>query len=237
MEIFTVDNLVALLILTALEIVLGIDNLVVIAIIVQKLEKSLQERARVLGLFLAMLFRVGLLFCLSWIMKLSTPLFYLMSHGFSGRDILLLLGGLFLIGKATLEIHKQTEGDGHGDDIKGKKAFSFKAAIAQILAVDLIFSVDSVITAIGMVENISIMVVAIILAMGVMLAFTKVVNSFIETHPTLKTLALSFILLVGVMLVADGLGQHIQRGYIYFAMGFSLFVETVNIRSKKRANS
>jgi predicted tellurium resistance membrane protein TerC len=236
MDFFTLDHVVALLTLTALEIVLGIDNLVVIAIIVQKLEKSLQEKARFVGLFLAMAMRVGLLFCLSWIMKLSEPLFHIVNHGFSGRDILLLVGGMFLIGKATLEIHKQTEGDGHGEGAAKKKKTSFRSAILQILAIDLIFSVDSVITAIGMAEDLSIMVAAIVIAMGVMLAFTKVVNTFIEAHPTLKTLALSFILLVGVMLVADGLGQHIERGYIYFAMGFSLFVETMNIRSKRKVS-
>lgn len=236
MEIFSLDNLIALLTLTSLEIVLGIDNLVVIAIIVQKLEKHLQEKARVLGLFLAMVFRIGLLFSLSFIMKLSNPIFHVLEHGFSGRDILLLVGGLFLIGKATVEIHKQTEGDGHAEEASKKRVATFNSAILQIVAIDLIFSVDSVITAIGMVEQISIMVAAIVIAMGVMLAFTKVVNRFIESHPTLKTLALSFILLVGVMLVADGLGQHINRGYIYFAMGFSLFVEAVNIRSRKRAH-
>jgi len=236
MEIFSLDTLIALLTLTSLEIVLGIDNLVVIAIIVQKLEKHLQEKARVLGLFLAMIFRIVLLFSLSFLMKLSSPLFHILEHGFSGRDILLLVGGMFLIGKATLEIHKQTEGNGHAEEAAKQRQATFKSAILQILAIDLIFSVDSVITAIGMVEQISIMVAAIIIAMGVMLAFTKVVTRFIDAHPTLKTLALSFILLVGVMLVADGLGQHINRGYIYFAMGFSLFVETVNIRSRKKVH-
>lgn len=234
MEFLTIDNLIALLTLTALEIVLGIDNLVVIAILVQKLEKKFQEKARIIGLTLAMIFRIVLLFCLSWIMKLSEPLFHIASQGFSGRDLLLLGGGLFLIAKATLEIHKTTEGDGGHGDVAGKKKASFGSIILQILIIDIIFSVDSVITAIGMAKQISIMVAAIVVAMGVMMAFTKVVNTFIERHPTLKTLALSFILLVGVMLVADGFGQHIDRAYIYFAMGFSLFVETVNIRSKSR---
>ncbi len=235
MELLTVDNFIALLTLTALEIVLGIDNLVVIAILVQKVEKKLQDKARVIGLTLAMVFRIGLLFCLSWIMKLSEPLFQLANHGFSGRDLLLLAGGLFLIGKATVEIHKATEGDDHHSDIQGGKKASFGSVIFQILLIDMIFSIDSVITAIGMSEKMAIMVAAIIIAMGVMLAFTKVVNTFIDRHPTLKTLALSFILLIGVMLVADGLGQHIDRAYIYFAMGFSLFVEVVNIKSRSKA--
>ncbi|MDZ4785779.1 MAG: TerC family protein [bacterium] len=234
MEIFTIDNLLALLTLTALEIVLGIDNLVVIAIIVQKLNKKLQAKARFIGLALAMVFRIVLLLSISWIMQLQDPLFAFFNHPFSGRDILLLVGGIFLIFKATKEIHSYAEHDLGQEHHDAKPKSKFSSAIMQIIAVDLVFSLDSVMTAIGMAKELFVMVLAIILSMIFMLFFTKYVNDFIERHPTLKMLALSFVLLIGVVLVADGCGKHIERAYIYFAMGFSLFVESMNLRKREK---
>ena len=233
-ELFTVENLVALLTLTALEIVLGIDNVVFISILTGKLPEAERARARRIGLGGAMLMRIGLLFALSWIMKLTAPLFSVSTHTVSGRDLILLLGGLFLMGKATFEIHEKVEG--HGTSGAGHaRRVSLRTILFQIMLLDIVFSLDSVITAVGMARSLAVMVTAVIIAVGVMLVFARPVGDFVEHHPTVKILALSFLLLIGVMLVADGLGQHIPKGYIYFAMTFSLLVEMLNLRMHKRA--
>lgn len=233
-ELLTVENLIALLTLTALEIVLGIDNVVFISILSGKLPPEERARARRIGMGGAMLMRIGLLLTLSWIMKLTAPLFHVSTHGVSGRDLILLLGGLFLIGKATFEIHERVEGHQHGADGKGKRV-SLRSVIFQIMLLDIVFSLDSVITAVGMAREIAVMIAAVVIAVVVMLIFARAVGDFVEHHPTIKILALSFLLLIGVMLVADGLGQHIPKGYIYFAMAFSLLVEMLNLRMHKKS--
>ncbi|KAB2842356.1 TerC family protein [bacterium] len=230
-ELFTVENLVALLTLTSLEIVLGIDNIVFIAILTGKLPAHQQGKARQIGLFLAMGMRIALLLGISWVMGLTKPLFEVFGHGFSGRDLILLIGGLFLIAKATHEIHDKLEGAEHVD--KKVAVRSFNAVILQILALDIIFSLDSVITAVGMAKHIEIMIAAVVIAVGVMILFAGKVSHFIERHPTFKMLALAFLLLIGVMLTVEGVGQHINKGYIYFAMAFSLFVEVLNMKLHK----
>ncbi len=224
----------ALLTLTGMEIILGIDNVVFIAILTSRLPGTRQEAARRTGLALATFTRLGLLFSVSWMMGLTEPLFSILGKGFSGRDLILLGGGLFLVGKATFEIHEKIEDAAlPADKVMGKATFS--AVIAQILVVDLVFSLDSVITAVGMANSVWIMAVATVLAIGVMIIFAGRVSAFIDRHPTMKVLALSFLILIGVMLTAEGLGQHISKGYIYFAMAFSLGVEMVNLRVRKGA--
>ena len=230
MELFTVENAIALVSLTALEIVLGIDNIVFISILVGKLEEGRRELARKIGLGLAMVSRLLLLFAISWIMRLTEPWFTVFDHTVSGRDLILLSGGLFLIAKATYEIHEKLEEQHH---TMARRAASFFSAIVQITLLDIIFSLDSVITAVGMAKSLTVMCTAIIIAVLVMLFFAKAVGDFIDEHPTFKVLALSFLLLIGVMLVAEGLGKHIEKGYIYFAIGFSLFVESINIRVRR----
>jgi predicted tellurium resistance membrane protein TerC len=226
--------LIALLSLTVLEVVLGIDNIIFISILSQKLPENQQEKARIIGLSLAMLSRIALLFSLTWVLGLTQPLFSLFSMEVSGRDLILILGGLFLLGKATYEIHEKLEGEeGH----KSVKVYpSFKNVLIQILLLDVVFSLDSVITAVGMADRLIIMIIAVVIAVGFMMLFSGRISRFIDSHPTLKILALSFLLLIGVTLVADGLGQHISKGYIYFAMAFSVFVEIINlkIKTKKR---
>jgi predicted tellurium resistance membrane protein TerC len=233
MDILTSPELlVALLTLTVLEIVLGVDNVIFISILSGKLPKEQQQRARRVGLMAAMLMRIALLFSLSWMARLTTPLFHVWEKGFSGRDLILLGGGLFLLAKATYEIHDKLEGEeGHGS---GKVAATFASVITQVMILDIVFSLDSVITAIGMANHLGVMVTAVILAVLVMLLAAEPISAFVEEHPTVKILALSFLLLIGFSLVADGLGQHISKGYIYFAMGFSVFVEMVNIRIRGR---
>ncbi|MGE3344796.1 MAG: TerC family protein [Vicinamibacterales bacterium] len=233
MEMFTSPELlIALLTLTVLEIVLGVDNVIFISILSGKLPKEQQQRARRVGLMAAMLMRIALLFSLSWMARLTTPLFHVWEKGFSGRDLILLGGGLFLLAKATYEIHDKLEGEeGHGS---GKVAATFASVITQVMVLDIVFSLDSVITAIGMANHLGVMVTAVILAVLVMLLAAEPISAFVEEHPTVKILALSFLLLIGFSLVADGLGQHISKGYIYFAMGFSVFVEMVNIRIRGR---
>lgn len=230
-EIFSVENVIAFLSLTLIEIVLGIDNIVFAAIVAQKLPGERGDRARRWGIGLAMFTRILLLLFITWLMLLTQPLFSLLEHGISGRDLILFSGGLFLIGKATLEIHQHTE-DNHGDPSANlpKKA-TFGAVILQIAIIDIIFSLDSVITAVGMAQDLRIMIAAVVVAVGVMMFCSGTISHFIQKHPTLKVLALSFLLLVGVLLVAESLGKHIDRGYIYFAMAFSLMVETINIRA------
>jgi predicted tellurium resistance membrane protein TerC len=231
-HLLSLENLVALLTLTAMEIVLGIDNIVFLAVLTGKLPPAQQGKARRLGLFLAMFMRVGLLLTLSWIMRLTDPLFTAFGHAVSGRDLILLVGGAFLIFKATWEIHENLEVPGpHGPS--GPAPSSFAAAIAQIVALDIIFSLDSVLAAVGMARHIAVMVAAVVAAVGVMLLFADAVCGLIERHPTLKMLALSFLLLIGVMLLAEGSGQHIQKGYVYFAMAFSLGVELLNMRVRR----
>lgn len=246
MEVFTVENLLALTTLTALEVVLGIDNIVFIAILSSKLPPEKRNKARRLGLLAAMIMRIVLLLCISWIMGLTKTLFDVAWLGdeageITGKDLILFVGGLFLIGKATHEIHGKLE----GDDLDGRQApkvANMTSVIVQIMLMDIIFSLDSVITAVGMVEQregqpawqpLSIMITAVVIAVIVMMVFARPISDFVERHPTVKMLGLSFLILIGVMLVADAFDRHIPKGYIYFAMAFSLFVEVLNIRMRK----
>jgi len=232
--VFNPEIWVALLTLTVLEIVLGIDNIIFIAIIAGRLPKAQQAKGRSVGLAMAMVTRIALLFSLSLIMRLTSPLFTVLSHEISGRDIILILGGLFLLGKSTLEIHTSLEGgEGHGAGTPRKKSAGFLNVIAQIMVLDVVFSLDSVITAIGLVNQLPVMVAAIIIAVVVMIFVSGGISRFIERHPTIKILALSFLLLIGVALVGEGLDLHIPKGYIYFAMAFSVFVEMLNMRIRK----
>ncbi|HUF14143.1 MAG TPA: TerC family protein [Longimicrobiales bacterium] len=218
--------------LTALEIVLGIDNVVFISILAGKLPKDQQKKARTVGLGLAMFMRIALLFAISWVIGLTAPLFEVLAQEISGRDLILLFGGLFLIGKATHEIHQKLEGEeGHGSK---RVPPTFTAVIVQILALDLVFSLDSVITAVGMVDEIAIMIAAVVVAIGFMMVFAGPVSRFVDDHPTVKMLALSFLILIGVMLVAESFEQHIPKGYIYFAMAFSVGVEMLNLWMRKK---
>ena len=224
----TADGLIALATLTFLEVVLGVDNVIFISILVGKLPKDQQPRARTLGLAGAMGMRILLLLSLTWIMRLTQPLFHAFDHGFSGRDLILISGGLFLLWKATVEIHEKLEGqESHAS---ARVAPSFAAIIGQIMVLDIIFSLDSVITAVGMASELSIMIAAVVIAVGIMMVSAKTIGDFVMRHPTVKVLALSFLLMIGLALVADGAGFHIPKGYIYFAMGFSIFVETINLR-------
>jgi predicted tellurium resistance membrane protein TerC len=224
----TADGLVALATLTFLEVVLGVDNVIFISILVGKLPPHQQQRARTLGLGAAMGMRILLLLSLAWIMRLTEPLFTAFGHGFSGRDLILISGGLFLLWKATVEIHERLEGEeAHG---MAKVAPSFGAVIGQIMLLDIIFSLDSVITAVGMANEISIMITAVVVAVLIMMFSARPIGDFVMRHPTVKVLALSFLLMIGLALVSDGVGFHIPKGYIYFAMGFSIFVETINLR-------
>jgi predicted tellurium resistance membrane protein TerC len=225
----TADGAIAFLTLTFLEVVLGVDNVIFISILVGKLPKEQQPRARTIGLGGAMGMRILLLLSLTWIMRLTQPLFTAFNHGFSGRDLILISGGLFLLWKATVEIHDKLEGeDAHGTT--KKVAPSFGAVIGQIMLLDIIFSLDSVITAVGMANDISIMIAAVVVAVGIMMFSARAIGDFVMQHPTVKVLALSFLLMIGLTLVADGVGFHIPKGYIYFAMGFSIFVEMINLR-------
>jgi predicted tellurium resistance membrane protein TerC len=223
----------ALVTLTALEIVLGVDNIIFISIVAGKLPKAQQARARRVGLLAAMMMRIALLFSLAWLSRLTTPLVTVIGQAISGRDLILILGGLFLLAKSTWEIHENLEGEPEEGD-RGPAPASFGALIAQIMLLDIVFSLDSVITAIGMARQLAVMVAAVVIAVGVMMWASKPIGDFVERHPTVKMLALSFLLLIGVSLVADGFGQHIPKGYIYFAMGFSVFVEAINLRVRSK---
>ena len=228
------ELLIAFATLTVLEIVLGVDNVIFISILSGKLKKTEQKRARRVGLLAAMLMRIALLFSITWMARLVEPLFTIVNHSLTGRDLILLVGGLFLIAKSTYELHERLEGEsGHSS---GRVAASFTAVITQVMLLDIVFSLDSVITAIGMSNHLGVMVAAVMAAVMVMLLASEPISAFVEEHPTIKVLALSFLLLIGMSLVADGLGQHISKGYIYFAMGFSVFVEMINIRVRKKVH-
>ena len=236
MEWFTDPNAwLGLLTLTALEIVLGIDNIIFISILSSKLPPADQPKARKLGLTGAFVSRILLLLSIAWVVKLTTPLFHVFSVPISGRSLILIIGGLFLIAKATYEIHGKLEGeDEHGST--GRTTPSLKAVVIQIMLIDIIFSLDSVITAVGMVQQVSIMIAANVIALGIMLAAAGGISGFVDRHPTIKMLALSFLILIGTNLVAEGLGFHIPKGYTYFAMGFSVIVELLNLRLRKAAS-
>src|SRR5213595_1679357 len=227
------EIVVALITLTVLEIVLGIDNIIFISILAGRLPPEEQGRARRVGLAGAMLTRIGLLAVLAWIIRLDTPLFQVLGRPFSGRDLVLIAGGLFLLFKSTREIHDGLEGDpGHaGTRVRA----SFASVVAQIMLLDIVFSLDSVITAVGMARHLWVMIAAVVLAVGVMMFAAAPISNFVHRHPTVKMLALSFLLMIGVALIADGLGQHIRKGYIYFAMGFSVIVEMLNLRVRARS--
>ena len=226
--------------LTALEIVLGIDNIIFISILAGKLPAAEQGKARKLGLLGAFVTRVLLLLSIAWVVRLTRPLFELLGHGVSGRDIILIIGGLFLIGKATFEIHGRLEEGAHGEsagDAKARAARSLARIVAQIMLIDIVFSLDSVITAVGMVDQVSIMIAANVVALGIMLAAAGGISGFVDRHPTIKMLALSFLVLIGTNLVAEGFGVHIPKGYTYFAMGFSVLVEMLNIRMRAHGSA
>jgi len=223
---------IALVTLTVLEIVLGIDNIIFISILASKLPQAQQARARQIGLLMAMGTRILLLLSLSWVIGLTAPLFTLFGYHFSGRDLILFLGGLFLLGKSTHEIHDKLEGEeGHAS---AKVSATLTSVVIQIMLLDIIFSLDSVITAVGMAEQLAVMILAVVIAVGVMMLSATAISNFVDRHPTVKMLALSFLLLIGFSLVAEGLAFHIPKGYIYFAMGFSVFVEFLNLQLRKK---
>jgi predicted tellurium resistance membrane protein TerC len=235
--LFSGESLTALLTLTVMEIILGIDNIVFVAILVQRLPHADRDRIRSAGIFLALGIRILLLFSISWIMSLQKPLFAIFSRGVTGRDLILFAGGLFLIGKATLEIHHKLESAGEEPAVSGGSKLSRPLRVlAQILVLDVVFSLDSVITAVGMAKELSIMILAMLISMAVMLFSAKKISHFIEVHPTLKILALSFLILIGVTLVVESTGEHFSKGYIYFAMFFSLGVETLNLVYRARSS-
>jgi predicted tellurium resistance membrane protein TerC len=225
---------IALLTLTIMEIVLGIDNIVFISILVDKLPESERPRARFLGLGFAMITRILLLLSISWVMQLKDPLFSLIDREFSGKDIILMVGGLFLLYKSTKEIHHKIEGDPEGDIERAGRGASLSGILIQIAVLDLVFSLDSVITAVGMAEHVLVMIIAVMISVGFMMIFAGSVSAFISKHPTVKMLALSFLMLIGTALVGEGLHFHIPKGYVYFAMAFSIFVEMLNIRATKK---
>jgi predicted tellurium resistance membrane protein TerC len=226
------DSLLALVTLTFLEIILGVDNVIFISILSSKLPGSDQQKARRTGLLAAMVMRILLLMSIAWIVRLTAPFFSVFGRDISGRDLILIGGGLFLLGKATLEIHERLEGEeGHG---AARGAPSFGAVIIQIMLLDIVFSLDSVITAVGMADDIKVMVAAVVISVAIMMFAAEPISAFVNRHPTVKVLALSFLLLIGMSLVGDGLGVHVPKGYIYFAMGFSVFVEVINLRVRRR---
>ncbi len=226
---------IALLTLALLEIVLGIDNIVFISILVDRLPVAERPRARFLGLAFAMITRILLLLCISWVMQLKQPLISILGHDISGKDLILIIGGLFLLAKSTKEIHHKVEGgEEHLDGKSGKGRAALSSILIQIAILDIVFSLDSVITAVGMVDHIMIMVIAVLVAVGFMMVFAGAVSDFISRHPTVKMLALSFLLLIGTTLIAEGFHFHFEKGYVYFAMAFSVFVEMLNIRMQKK---
>ncbi len=224
---------IAFFTLTALELVLGIDNIIFISILVDRLPKEKQELARRIGLFMAMFMRIGLLLLLSWIVGLTEPVLSLFGFDISGRDLILISGGLFLIWKSTGEVHQLLEGEEGGES--RNVASSFFGVVVQILIIDMVFSLDSIITAVGMVSEVAVMIAAVVASVGLMMLFAGAIGRFVSDHPTIKMLALSFLVVVGVVLIADGFGHHVPKGYIYFAMAFSVSVEMLNIRLRKKA--
>ena len=228
---------IAMLTLTVMEIVLGIDNIVFISILVDRLPVAERPRARFLGLGFAMITRILLLLSISWVMQLKHPLFTVMGHEISGKDLILILGGLFLLYKATVEIHHKVEGHAEEHKSTGKARSALGAILVQIAILDIVFSLDSVITAVGMVDHITVMIGAVLISVGFMMVFAGSVSNFISAHPTVKMLALSFLLLIGTTLVAEGFHVHFSKNYVYFAMAFSIFVETLNIRMTKKAKA
>jgi predicted tellurium resistance membrane protein TerC len=225
---------ISLLTLTVLEIVLGIDNVIFIAILAAKLPKHEQNKARTIGLCLALLARVGLLCSIFWLMKLTQPMFEVLGHAFSGKDIVLLLGGLFLLWKSVHEIHDTMEGPSHEPTVSGRAKLA--SVVGQILVIDIVFSLDSVITAVGLAQDVAVMITAVVLALLVMLFASKPIGDFVNKHPSVKMLALAFLLMVGLMLVAEGTGVHVSKGYIYFAMAFSFAVEMLNLRTRAKTS-
>jgi predicted tellurium resistance membrane protein TerC len=231
----TSEGLLALVTLTFLEIILGVDNVIFISILSGKLPESQQPRARRIGLVAAMAMRIALLLSIAWIVRLTSPLFTVLTREISARDLILVGGGLFLLGKSTLEIHERLEGE--EEHHRARVAPSFVGVILQIMLLDIVFSLDSVITAVGMANDLSIMIAAVVLSVVIMMFSAEAISRFVARHPTVKVLALSFLLLIGMSLVGDGLGMHIPKGYIYFAMGFSIFVETINLRVRRRGEA
>jgi predicted tellurium resistance membrane protein TerC len=229
---FSPEMWIALVTLTVLEIVLGIDNIIFISILAGRLPVADQAKARRLGLLLAMVMRVGLLFSLAWIIRLTQPLFTVWSQEISGRDLILIVGGLFLLAKSTHEIHDKLEGE-EGEHGR-RAAASFAGVLVQIMLLDIVFSLDSVITAVGMVNELSVMIAAVVIAVGIMMVAAGPISAFVDRHPTVKMLALSFLLLIGLSLLLEGFDQHVPKGYIYFAMGFSVFVEMINLRVRQK---
>jgi predicted tellurium resistance membrane protein TerC len=233
MNWLSAEILIALATLTFLEIVLGVDNIIFISILSGKLPAHQQPRARRIGLLLAMGTRILLLFSLAWVIRLTAPLFTVLGQELSGRDLILVLGGLFLIAKSTHEIHDRLEGEeGHGS---AKAASSFASVLVQIALLDIVFSLDSVITAVGMVDHVSVMIVAVIISVVIMMVAAEPISAFVHRHPTVKMLALSFLLLIGTSLLAEGFDHHVPKGYVYFAMGFSVFVEALNLRMRRKS--
>lgn len=234
-ELFTTEAIISLLTLTLLEIVLGIDNIIFISIVSDKLPAEQQKKARSIGILLALVVRVALLFGISWIVSLKEPLFYAFKIGFSGRDIILFLGGLFLLGKSTTEIHHKLEGETEG--INTRKVVTMRSAVIQIILLDIVFSFDSILTAVGLVDSVYIMIIAVVIALGVMLAFAQAISNFVNKHPSIKMLALSFLIMIGLLLVAEAFHVHVPKGYVYFAMAFSLLVEMLNLRLDKKKDN
>jgi predicted tellurium resistance membrane protein TerC len=228
------DAWLGLLTLTALEIVLGIDNIIFLSILSARAKPAEQPRARRLGLIGAFVTRVLLLLGIAWVVRLTHPLFEILGRGVSGRDLILIAGGLFLIGKATVEIHGKLEGEEHGDDGSGGPSRALMVVVGQIMLIDIVFSLDSVITAVGMVSDVSIMIAANVIALGIMLGAAEPISTFVDRHPTVKMLALSFLVLIGTNLVAEGFGVHVPKGYTYFAMGFSVVVEMLNLKLRAK---
>ena len=234
-SIFSGEGLVALLTLTFLEIVLGVDNIIFISIVSNKLPVNQQAKARNVGLALAMVFRIALLLGITWIIGFTEPLFSIFTLDVSGRDLILAAGGLFLLAKSTSEIHHKIEGEDHIDDANAKRA-TFGATLVQIVLLDMVFSFDSILTAVGLTEEVTIMIIAVIISIGVMMIFAGAISRFINNHPTLQILALSFLILIGFMLIVEALHYEVPKGYIYFAVGFSLLVEVLNMRFRKKRN-
>jgi len=237
MEIFDIfmhsETWIALLTLTFLEIVLGIDNIIFISIVTDKLPADQQAKGRNIGLGLALIFRIGLLVGITWIIGFSEPLFTVFDHSVSGRDIILMVGGLFLLGKSTSEIHHKLEGENEDREPGSKKVLTLSSALVQIVALDMVFSFDSILTAIGLTKHVIIMIAAVIVSMVVMMLFSRAISKFINERPTLQILALAFLILIGFMLMLDAMGFHVPKGYIYFAVAFSLLVEMVNLKMRK----